>query len=253
MAQQRDQMPASGTGDISLPDEVLSRMSTETRGLAEAVMLGFEVAKATLPIVPYLSQKNSNSSILARRPALVVAEITPVVYAEPRPADILQLVARKTEIPPEEIISATLTRTVVAARQVAMLLTSEVAGMSSAEVGKVLGGRDHTTVLSGIKKVKAKAATDPSFALQLDRMRELARTSLREETGPSSVVLLTSGGLEQAGYKTIEQDAPSVLQLREGEQIFVQLPDSSSYDEVAGLWSDYGQMAADGLHWATRD
>jgi chromosomal replication initiator protein len=45
-------------------------------------------------------------------------------------------------------------------RQVAMYLAKETTQKSLPEIGELFGGRDHTTVLHGVRKIAALRATD---------------------------------------------------------------------------------------------
>lgn len=60
-----------------------------------------------------------------------------------------------------------------AARQVAMYLLREHSDLSLADIGNLLGGRDHTTVLHGHAKITAALPNDPALRQTLDAVREL--------------------------------------------------------------------------------
>lgn len=51
---------------------------------------------------------------------------------------------------------------VVHARQVAMYLAKVLTGRSTPEIGRRFGGRDHTTILHAIKKIKRECGDDPA-------------------------------------------------------------------------------------------
>ena len=57
-----------------------------------------------------------------------------------------------------------------------MYLIKETLGMSLARIGDVFGGRDHSTVIHSIRKVKEGMDRDPSFRSQV----EAARAELRD-------------------------------------------------------------------------
>ncbi|MCF3935035.1 hypothetical protein L1787_16650 [Acuticoccus sp. M5D2P5] len=56
------------------------------------------------------------------------------------------------------------TRRLVGPRQLAMYLAHILTPRSLPEIGTRFGGRDHTTVLNGIKKVEKRIASDAVFA-----------------------------------------------------------------------------------------
>lgn len=70
-------------------------------------------------------------------------------------------------------------RAVARPRQVAMYLCSELLKASLPQIGRVFGGRDHTTVMHAIKTVRALMATDPGFRVVVERLR----TALVAELG----------------------------------------------------------------------
>ena len=51
-------------------------------------------------------------------------------------------------------MSKSRSRPLTQARHIAMYLTRECTGLSLVKIGEIFGGRDHTTVLHGIKKVE---------------------------------------------------------------------------------------------------
>ena len=65
------------------------------------------------------------------------------------------------------------TKQVVMPRQIAMFLSRRHTGLSLPEIGKQFGGRDHTTVIHAIRKVKKQLGNDPSFS---KKMELVART-----------------------------------------------------------------------------
>ena len=58
-------------------------------------------------------------------------------------------------------------------RQIAMFLAREMTGLSLAEIGKRFGGRDHSTVLHAIDKVRADSNRDPAIADALARLKRM--------------------------------------------------------------------------------
>lgn len=70
---------------------------------------------------------------------------------------IIAATAEHYEITAPDVISRRQCREYVAARHVAAWLLRE-SGRSLSEIGKLLGGRDHTTVLAGCRRVDAEPA-----------------------------------------------------------------------------------------------
>lgn len=61
---------------------------------------------------------------------------------------------------------------IVLPRQVAMYLIRQETQASLSEIGKLLGGRDHTTVLHAWKKIDQAIRTDPVLRRDITALRE---------------------------------------------------------------------------------
>lgn len=58
-------------------------------------------------------------------------------------------------------------------RHVAMYLAHELTAMSLPEIGRRFGGRDHSTVLHGVKRIERLMAADADFAAEVQELRAL--------------------------------------------------------------------------------
>ncbi len=77
--------------------------------------------------------------------------------------DILGAVAEWFGVKPEEIKGKGRSKEIVVPRQLAMYLIREKTGASFPEIGQYFGGRDHTTVLYAVQKVKKEIASNPEL------------------------------------------------------------------------------------------
>lgn len=68
--------------------------------------------------------------------------------------EILEEVARHYALPPEEMLGTGRRPQLVLARQIAMYLCRRRLGLSYPELGRVFGGRDHSTVIHAVKKIR---------------------------------------------------------------------------------------------------
>lgn len=80
------------------------------------------------------------------------------------------LVAQHFGIPLGDLSSASREAQKVLARQVAMYLTREITQASLPQIGRVFGGKDHSTVLHAIKKVNKLVLQDPKIAEDIQRL-----------------------------------------------------------------------------------
>jgi len=78
--------------------------------------------------------------------------------APPTAEAVLEAVTRCTGIPLADLAGRARTRDITYARHLAMYLLREDARKSVAEVGRLLGHRDHSTVLSGISRITGELA-----------------------------------------------------------------------------------------------
>jgi chromosomal replication initiator protein len=76
------------------------------------------------------------------------------------PSYLVDLVARKYGLTTEKLLSRDRTKEVALPRQIAMYLLREEAKISFPQIGEVLGGRDHSTVMSAYEKIKEQIHAD---------------------------------------------------------------------------------------------
>jgi len=82
------------------------------------------------------------------------------------PDDIVNNICAYYKIKPTQIKSAKRDAFLVRARQVAMYVLKRDLGLTFVEIGNILGGRDHTTVMHGITKIE-KMVNDGGFSQEL--------------------------------------------------------------------------------------
>jgi len=75
-------------------------------------------------------------------------------------ASVLDAVSSHYGIPKLEIISQRRTLSIVRPRQVCYYLAKHMTAKSLPEIGRRLGDRDHTSILSGIRKIEHLRSTD---------------------------------------------------------------------------------------------
>lgn len=88
------------------------------------------------------------------------------------PENIVRAVADTFGLTVEHILSRERSRRVAIPRQIAMYLLREEAHLSLPQIGDMLGGRDHTTVMYGCDKVADLMERDPRLRRQVLSLRE---------------------------------------------------------------------------------
>ena len=92
------------------------------------------------------------------------------------PHIIIEAVARYFRLSPEALKSKKRDRETTWARQIAMYLIREEAPCSLTEIGRELGGRDHSTVFHGCSKIAQQFNTNPHLQQQILKLRESLHT-----------------------------------------------------------------------------
>ena len=93
---------------------------------------------------------------------------------------IIQVVTKVTGFTVAELKGDARDTATVRARQLAMWFLRTRLGLSTSTIGIVLGGRDHTTVMHGLKVIPSKCERDPATAELLQTI-ELELICLQEK------------------------------------------------------------------------
>jgi chromosomal replication initiator protein len=85
--------------------------------------------------------------------------------------EIQQRVSEAFGISRAELVGTTRAATPVRARQVAIYLTRELTDLSLPQIGRLYGGRDHSTVLNSIRRTEARCKEDEVLAARVEDLR----------------------------------------------------------------------------------
>ena len=85
---------------------------------------------------------------------------------------ISQLVCERFDVKLADLRSKRRARTISEPRQIIMFLARRLTKQSLDEIGDFFGGRDHSTVLYGVRKVEKRYNSDPTLAATLERMAD---------------------------------------------------------------------------------
>ena len=88
------------------------------------------------------------------------------------PNQIIEIVSKHYEIGVQQLRGERRTRTVVWPRQVLMYFLAHEAKLPLTEVGRLLGGRDHSTVIHARDKILARAETDNKTRVEIADIRK---------------------------------------------------------------------------------
>ena len=77
--------------------------------------------------------------------------------------DIMETVCRHFNVPLSAVSSRSRKHELVVARQVSMYLAQKYTKMPASRIGKLVGGRDHSTVIHSCSQVEQRLKVDKAF------------------------------------------------------------------------------------------
>lgn len=150
-----------------LVSEIAGRVTTSVRALEAALIQ--VVAYASLrgePPTPDIARKLLDKLGPDRR------------SAKPSVEDVLVATASLYGLTSKELIARDRRPNVAQARKVAIYLSRELTGKSLPEIGRRLGGRDHSTILAAVRSLSGDIERDSDLAQAVDKLkRQLATPS----------------------------------------------------------------------------
>ncbi len=135
-----------------------------------------ELEGAVIKLLAFSSLTRQQLSLDLARAALAGMEAT-----EERtrldPEAIRDHVAGVWGVTGDALVSRRRTRKVTVPRQVAMFLIRDLLDVPLQRIGRVFGGRDHSTVIHSIRQVDVRCGGDPDFRAKVDEVRKQLRAS----------------------------------------------------------------------------
>ena len=101
-----------------------------------------------------------------------------------RPAELIRLfklnviyffIGRHFGLPQKQLKSPSRRQSIVSARAVAVYLARELAGASYEQIGRALGGRDHTTIIHNYRKIERERLNDPAIQEAIEELGRIIR------------------------------------------------------------------------------
>jgi chromosomal replication initiator protein len=96
----------------------------------------------------------ANDAVRTQRLSVIRASRQPTL------SEIITIVAKYTNVPKKQLISGSRRQSVVLARGLVAYLARELSAASYAQIGRALGGRDHTTIMHSYKKIELQLSRD---------------------------------------------------------------------------------------------
>jgi len=151
---------------INLPDDVAALLAERARGDIRELegLLSRVLTHANVTHLPVTSD----------RAVEALTALPPAKAPTPDANHLLNAVSAYFAISTEALAGKSRARPVAEARHTAMYLLREDAQLGLKEIGFLLGKRDHSTVIHGVKKVCHQLKTEPTMATQLSEIRHNA-------------------------------------------------------------------------------
>lgn len=86
---------------------------------------------------------------------------------------IMNAVAKHYQLKIQDLKSISRARTVALPRQIAMYLIRKYTGMGFVEIGQLFGGKDHSTILHGVRKIEKEVETEDSIRQAVEKIQNL--------------------------------------------------------------------------------
>lgn len=103
--------------------------------------------------------------------AIELAAIAALAGKRTRVIDVICASAEHFDVRKIDLLSDRRTHAITIPRQVAMFLSRELTTRSLPEIGRLLGGKDHTTILHGCRNVEKWIAEGSSILADVDAIR----------------------------------------------------------------------------------
>jgi chromosomal replication initiator protein len=121
-----------------------------------------------------LTRAVAHASLMARPlSSELIAEVIPQARSAQATSveEIQQRVAERFGVSRAELIGSSRAATPLRARQVAIYLTRELTDLSLPQIGRLYGGRDHSTVLNSLRRVEASLDEDADLSRRVRELR----------------------------------------------------------------------------------
>ncbi|HEV2127509.1 MAG TPA: chromosomal replication initiator protein DnaA [Thermomicrobiales bacterium] len=154
---------------VSLPDDLIEYVAhrdqtniRELEGALNKILMMAQLYNRKLDI--QLAMEALTDASIAQRRTTTTA------------ADVLRAVCAEFGMEEKDLLGRARKREIVRPRHVAMYLLREETESSLVEIGRTLGGRDHTTVLHGVEKIEKDLESDPQLRARIIAIQEALLT-----------------------------------------------------------------------------
>ncbi len=149
---------------LVLPDEVLEFIARNCRSSVR------ELEGAIIKLLAYSSLTRREITVELAQEALG-GVLSGAGTEALTPEGIRETVARHFGVSVEGLVSKRRTKELTVPRQVAMYLIRELLELPLVDIGRLFGGRDHSTVIHSVQKVEQELQEDDAFRRKVEAVR----------------------------------------------------------------------------------
>ena len=157
--------------ELTIPQDVIQFIAENVRSSVR------ELEGSVIRLLAYASLKHRDVTVELAREALREKLRNPVVDGISNESAlsvpmIQQAVAKEWGVTAEGLRSKVRTKNLTVPRQAAMYLVRELLGLQLIEIGSAFGGRDHSTVIHSLDRVRHSITTDPIFKSKIQAVHK---------------------------------------------------------------------------------
>ncbi|MCL2444003.1 MAG: chromosomal replication initiator protein DnaA [Treponema sp.] len=156
------------THGVLFPDEVID-------------LMGKNIASNVRDLISALSNLIKYAELMGEAITLETAQKhLKNIFNAPRQANlsmdiIIRVASEYFGLTPNDLKGKKRSKNIVFARQLAMYIGREMTDNSMTEIGQDFGGRDHTTVIHSVEKIKGMLLTDPTLESTLENLKRAVK------------------------------------------------------------------------------
>ena len=165
MAILRKKEELDGLERYHIPDEVMQY-------IANNITSNIRELEGALTKIVASSKLNNKEINLELAEEALKDLISPNAAREVTPQLIINVVSEHFGITPLDLIGQKRSKELVFPRQIVMYLCGDMTSESLQNIGKALGGRDHTTIIHGTKKIASELKTDENLKNTIDILKK---------------------------------------------------------------------------------
>jgi chromosomal replication initiator protein len=157
--------------ELTIPDDVITFIAENVRSNVR------ELEGSIIRLLAYASLRHQEITTELAREALrdkvKASDTDPQSRSNSLSVPLIQsIVAKEWGVTVEGLRSKVRTKTLTVPRQVAMFLIRDLLGIQLIEIGNAFGGRDHSTVIHSLDRIRNELQDNPNFKTRFNRLHK---------------------------------------------------------------------------------